>query len=608
MPRTRGREETTIAAGPRSWLSRTGLTVGLVLLLATLLGVTLAVRALELVATQRAELAAKQVGVSLVLELERDLAVLSGLATLLGVEAPGLSAARFAALLDGLQVGGSLGTISAASLLLPVPAATLTTDLAALDPDVRAGLDLRLGPGPEHLLVTHTWPEAVNVAALGFDVLRSPTAAPAARTALAGTPALSPPLERQIDPAGTVTVVAYLPVRDAEGRVVAVASATVPASDLLGLALPAERGVTVRVVDDGTRQEVLRTTAGPLPTSPRVVRLQPVLDRTWRIEVATDAAIHSDLERSLPVVVGLAGLLLAALPVSLVLNARRDERRARSLVAARTEQLRTANAELAALNAALARSNADLASTNTELAALARTKEALLAGVSHDLRAPVAVIRGLTDLLQAGRVPESERADLLGRIDRQAAVLLRRVEDLLTAASLQAGGVRPSPQPVDLVTIVTELTELLEVGALVGERVVRCAWVDPDHLDRILTNLLVNADKHGAPPVEVEIVPGPPGQVTLRVRDHGPGIPAALREAVFTPFERLASNATNGVGLGLAVARELAAINGGELRAEPTEGPGACFTLTLPTGTTVSAPDGTADAAGAVASRRTEPV
>jgi signal transduction histidine kinase len=104
-------------------------------------------------------------------------------------------------------------------------------------------------------------------------------------------------------------------------------------------------------------------------------------------------------------------------------------------------------------------------------------------------------------------------------------------------------------------------------------------------LRRAVRNLLENARRYGGDDVQV-LVRGaaPTGWVELRVCDRGPGVPEAWRERIFEPFLRLPGHAEHegGVGLGLSLVRQIATRHGGQVRCEPREGGGSCFTLTLP--------------------------
>jgi signal transduction histidine kinase len=116
---------------------------------------------------------------------------------------------------------------------------------------------------------------------------------------------------------------------------------------------------------------------------------------------------------------------------------------------------------------------------------------------------------------------------------------------------------------------------------------------DPNKLEQILLNLLANAAKFTEPGGRVEVSAatraGVPNTIFLRVTDTGRGIPPEKLGAIFEPFVRVhtgLTHQTEGVGLGLAIARDLARGMGGDLRVRSVIGKGSTFTLSLPTGET----------------------
>jgi two-component system osmolarity sensor histidine kinase EnvZ len=219
-----------------------------------------------------------------------------------------------------------------------------------------------------------------------------------------------------------------------------------------------------------------------------------------------------------------------------------------------------------------------------QVEALLANRTTLLAGISHDLRSPLARIR-----LALGMMSEKPDPDLLQR-------MLHDVDAMneLIARCLDVGRDFSERESVDL-----DLCELLrDVAAehghagveIRGHRGPECRMrVRPLALKRILSNLVDNATRYGAGrPVDIEYaVAG--GQVEICVLDRGPGIPESEREAVFRPFHRLEasrSSRTGGSGLGLAIVRQIAGSNGWtvELRPRPGGGTAACVRLPLEEG------------------------
>ena len=225
-----------------------------------------------------------------------------------------------------------------------------------------------------------------------------------------------------------------------------------------------------------------------------------------------------------------------------------------------------------------------------ELAAGNAMRTALLAAVSHDLRTPLAGIKASVSSLRMQDVVLSEldTAELLATIEESADQLAERIDDLLDMSRIQSGNLVVHRVPLEL----ADLAESAVRNAGGAEQLHRISLDIPldtpsvlgDHglLVRIIANLVENALKHSTgTPVTLRAAAAD-GAVALQVIDHGPGVPAADREQIFQPFQRLGDrDNTTGIGLGLAVARGLAEGVGGRVHAEETPGGGLTMVLTL---------------------------
>ena len=223
-------------------------------------------------------------------------------------------------------------------------------------------------------------------------------------------------------------------------------------------------------------------------------------------------------------------------------------------------------------------------------------KSRFLSMMSHDLRTPLGAISGYADLIAfgvRGPVTDDQIADLT-RIKRAARSLLGMLDDLLTVAREQDAQL---PLRLEPLSVQAELSEAeatvlpryvdarvrLVVDACPPELLVRA---DRDRLQRILLNLLTNAAKFtphgGRVSLGCSVLAD---RVAIHVTDTGRGIPPEMLDRVFQPFVQVemgdAGN-EHGMGLGLAIGRELARAMGGDLSVESAVGRGSIFTLTLP--------------------------
>jgi PAS domain S-box-containing protein len=233
-----------------------------------------------------------------------------------------------------------------------------------------------------------------------------------------------------------------------------------------------------------------------------------------------------------------------------------------------------------------------------EAEAAVRAREAFLARASHELRTPLTAALGTVRLL--GRVMSGallERPDVLLDIAvRNLEAMSRLVDDLLDASKLGAERERITLAPVEVGAIVAQALETvgpLARGKGVGMQVALPAGLtvqaDGSRLEQVLVNLATNAVKFTPPGGTVSVEAArEEAQVVIRVRDTGEGIAREHLEGVFEPFYQVVPRrgrhrGAGGVGLGLAICRQIVALHGGTIRAE-SEGPGrgSTFTVRLP--------------------------
>lgn len=210
---------------------------------------------------------------------------------------------------------------------------------------------------------------------------------------------------------------------------------------------------------------------------------------------------------------------------------------------------------------------------------LVNAQRTMLAGASHELRSPLARMRMAIELL-AG----AERPELRARVAQDIAELDALIGELLLASRLDALERLERTEDVDLLALLAE--EGARTGAEVSGASV-CIQGDARLLRRLMRNLLENAQRYAAgSPVEASVVPRTPTGACLRVADRGPGVPEPERERIFEPFyppTGLRERSDGGVGLGLALVRQIARHHGGEVRCVPRIGGGTCFEVNLRT-------------------------
>ncbi len=224
-----------------------------------------------------------------------------------------------------------------------------------------------------------------------------------------------------------------------------------------------------------------------------------------------------------------------------------------------------------------------------ELRAQVHSKSELIAAVSHELRTPLTAILGFLDVLaDDGELSSQERIDLVRIALEQASDMSALVEDLLTAARIENDELVMAVEPLRVVdavdavdAVVATVAPSADIRVRIGDDVTVDA--DPVRLRQILRNLVTNAVRHGAPPIEVRCETGNGGAADIIVADAGPGVAPDVTERIFEAFFRGydAENRPGSIGLGLAVSRRLARLMGGELSYR--RGPGETrFVLRIP--------------------------
>ncbi len=281
----------------------------------------------------------------------------------------------------------------------------------------------------------------------------------------------------------------------------------------------------------------------------------------------------------------------AAVVGGLASNRRRAYLRAEQLA----RQLEQLNAELTRLNreqAEAAQAALRLARTERQVTSLQqadRDRRDLLANLSHDLRTPIgSILTDSTNMLRTQQMNASVR-NRLESIASDARRLNRLVSDMLDMARIEGGALHLSLEPVQVKDAIIAAADRLHHTSpdrpveSPPDSVAVTVLADWNRLGQILDNLLANAD-HAAPagtPIQVAVSDEGGGFITIRVIDAGPGVPAAIRNQLFTRFTRGADQPGDGTGLGLAITRGLVEAHAGTIELEDSAR-GTTFRFTLP--------------------------
>ncbi|MGL4636488.1 MAG: ATP-binding protein [Beijerinckiaceae bacterium] len=206
----------------------------------------------------------------------------------------------------------------------------------------------------------------------------------------------------------------------------------------------------------------------------------------------------------------------------------------------------------------------------------------LLANASHELRSPLARLRMGIEAL-----PDTATEKSRNELNRNIRELDQLIEEILLTSRLDAQNDKPvDHEPIDLVALVAEECAQCNADLTITTDALPMISGDPRLMVRLFRNLLENAERYGkGMPVEVTIHPPGNNAVVVDICDRGPGIPADESERIFEPFYRArgAGERSGGVGLGLALVRQIAERHGATVRVLARDGGGSCFRVRLPT-------------------------
>ncbi len=313
--------------------------------------------------------------------------------------------------------------------------------------------------------------------------------------------------------------------------------------------------------------------------------------RKWRLALRSPEAPAGVMSptawRSLSI-----GLLLSVL----VFLITRSQVRAWETAANQESELRASEQALRQSESELQRVVARERIARTQVEAADRAKDEFLATLSHELRTPLNTVLGWLTMLRTGSMREDQRTHALEVVERNARLQAQLIEDLLDVSRIVTGKLRLAVRPLALAPAVSTVLESLRPAAeakgvtlqpLLDAETTRI-FGDPSRVQQIFWNLLSNAIKFTPPGghVSVELTKDDGHDVEVSVRDTGIGIPPEFLPKVFERFRQADSSTTrahSGVGLGLAIVRDLVELHGGSVEAH-SDGPdrGTVFVVRFP--------------------------
>jgi signal transduction histidine kinase len=237
----------------------------------------------------------------------------------------------------------------------------------------------------------------------------------------------------------------------------------------------------------------------------------------------------------------------------------------------------------------LSQKEAELSGALEELQRIDQERTRLFHNISHELRTPLTTILApLDDLVNGGPY----RKDDVRMMRRNARRLLRLVDDILELSKLDSGGIKLQVGRVNVSELVESVSSMLRPGADArdidltyhGGQGPVVAYVDAYRVETILTNLVGNAVKYTPQGGSIRVwLEGHDHHLRISVQDTGPGVPEEMHARIFERYVQVGEKALGGVGIGLALARELVELHGGEIGVQVPDEGGSIFSFTLPT-------------------------
>lgn len=243
----------------------------------------------------------------------------------------------------------------------------------------------------------------------------------------------------------------------------------------------------------------------------------------------------------------------------------------------------------------------ELEEKNEKLKRFDELKSTFVANVAHEVRNPLAVIKGVLHLITEvmGDQLTAKQNHILEMGDKTIDRLNRLVTDLLDLSKIETGKMQLNRDKVDIASLIEEIllpydVELSKKNITLEKNISPDSGslvADQDKISQVFINLINNAIKYTQSGGTVAInVIASENELRCEISDNGPGIPADEREKIFDKFERVTAEKQEGTGLGLAIAKDIVDLHKGKMWVESEMGKGSTFIFTLPRG--ISSPLG----------------
>lgn len=252
--------------------------------------------------------------------------------------------------------------------------------------------------------------------------------------------------------------------------------------------------------------------------------------------------------------------------------------------------------ELSRLNNELVNYQRELSKKNRELDELNKLKNQFLGMAAHDLRNPLMVIMNLSDFLLEDYNEQwnENQQKMLKTIEKSSHFMIRLLEDILDISAIESGNLNLYKEKTNLNTLIQKNLNLNSILAdkkkisiqFQADKNNTVTNIDARKIEQVLNNLISNAVKFSLPGTKVTVrVTDHPNEVTVAVRDQGPGIPEDEQDKLFRPFSKISVKSTDGeksTGLGLSIVRNIIQGHGGKVWVESKVGEGSTFCFSIP--------------------------